>query len=282
LPHWWNTSVFDVFRAPGLHVTPTRVAAILSLGLLGVFASYFRRRPSIVVVYLGGSAMLMAIVYRTGHYLERYIGHLFILLVVAMWLVERERVRDVGQDRVASSRRDRAARFAFVAILACGTIAGTYTWARNVREPFTRNAEVAALLRSAHLDRDEIIGMDDFSLSPVAAQLKRQVYFPQMHADGSFAIWNNRRQERPAFDDLLEQFHAVVRRSGRHRAVLVLNTPVDWLLHQIDVAESAEPRPLTPGLTIRFLHHVPLGVVLGEEYFLYLIEEAQATNGAAP
>src|SRR4051812_19359516 len=107
----------------------------------------------------------------------------------------------------------------------------------DVRTPFTRAYEVVDLLRLAHLDGDEIIGFDDFALSPVAAELHRQVYFPQKGADGSFAIWNRQRHQTLPPADLLAQIEAVVRRGGHHRAVLVLNVPVVDLLPGINVSE---------------------------------------------
>jgi hypothetical protein len=93
-----------------------------------------------------------------------------------------------------------------------------------------------------------------------------------MGSNGSFTVWSGQRRDTLTPAELTDQIAAVVGRAPKQRAVLVLNMPIAYIMAPVLSSEPIERERLTDGLTIRQIHHVPLAIVLGEEYFVYLIE----------
>jgi hypothetical protein len=273
LPHFWNTNFLDFVRVPGVGLTPVRIEALLSVAFLLIFGWYLVRRPRIALAFLAGSAGLIGVEYLTGFALQRYIGHLMSVLVAAMWMARASRDdTDTDFSDARQPWRNAVAELTFTIVLACSCVGGLYAWSADLHQPFTGGAELVQFLRSAHLEQDEIIAIPDHAASPVAAELGRRLYYPQMGSNGSFTVWSGQRRDTLTPAELTDQIAAVVGRAPKQRAVLVLNMPIAYIMAPVLSSEPIERERLTDGLTIRQIHHVPLAIVLGEEYFVYLIE----------
>ena len=279
LPHFWNTNFLDFVRVSSVGLTPLRVEALLSVGLLLIFGWYLMRRPRIAVAFLAGSAGLMGVEYLTGFALQRYVGHLMIVLVAAIWMARASR-DDTDTDFSGGRRSWRVAlgELTFTIVLACSCVGGVYAWSADLHQPFTGAAELVQFLRSAHLEQDEIIAIPDHAASAVAAELRRRLYYPQMGSEGSFTVWSSQRRDVLPPAELTGQIAAVVARAPKQRAVLVLNMPIAYIMTPVLSSEPIERERLTDGLTIRQIHHVPLAIVLGEEYFVYMIEPVRGQS----
>jgi hypothetical protein len=271
--HYWNTSVLDSVRSDGTSTrVPWWIAPVLSGIVMLAFSVYLSRAPDVAAFYLGGTIALVALVYFTGFTSQRYVGHLFVWLVAAMWLGADRMSRDQpasGDD--AGRWRRPIGQWAFTLLLVSGCAGGAGAYYRDYREPFSRSAEVAAYLRTTGLEREEIVALTDFTVSPLAAHLRRRLYYPQQHAYGSFVVWNSRRVDQMSHGDVIPDIEHVVRATPARRAVLIVDTP----LIIVDQA-TGRTRPIVRGLltrdlTVRLVHHVPPGIVADELYYIYLI-----------
>ena len=273
LPHFWNTNFLDFVRVRGLGLTPIRIEALLSVVFLAIFSWYFSPRPRIALAFLGGTAALIAVKYLMGFDLQRYIGHLMSILFASMWLT-RVPDGDVDVRSIGLSRwRKAIGALTFTIVLAFSCGGGVFAWSIDLREPFTGSVELVQFLRSAHLEHEEMIAISDHAASPVAAELRRQIYFPQLGRDGSFAVWSGQRRETLTPQELMNQFATVVERTPARRAVLILNLPFSYLMAPALISDPIEREVLPNGLHIQLVYHVPLHIVLGEEYFIYVLSD---------
>ena len=267
-PHFWNTNVMDFLHPPIPGWTPTRFQALIALGLFAIFVWVLLDQPLVAAAFVTGTVALVVVKYATGLGLQRYIGHLFVMLVAAMWMS-----RASMQERPFHSRwREVVGQTTFTLLLLAGCTGGLMAWSADVRYPFSSSSAVVQFLRAERLDQDEIIAIADHAASPVAAELNRKIYFPQLGRDGSFTVWTGVRRETLEPAELLEPIAMVVERSSRHRAVLILNIPAVDVLSTILTAEPNGGVALGGGLAIRSLLHTQSPIVIGEEYFLYLVE----------
>ena len=276
LPHFWNTNFLDFVRVPSLGLTPIRIEALLSVAFLMLFGWYFSRQWRIAAAFFAGSIALMVVEYLTGFGLQRYIGHMMSVLVASVWML-----RSGSEGAVAADARGtwpphwRVAlgEMMLTIVFAVSCIAGLFVWGVDLRKPFTGSAELVRYLRSAHLEHEEMIAIADHAASPVAAELRRRLYFPQMGSDGSFTVWSRQRQDTLTPEELQSQFAKVVARAPNGRAVLILNMPIAYIMSPVMTSEPIDPMRLPNGLTIQQIHHVPLRIVLGEEYFVYSLSQ---------
>lgn len=269
--HFWNTNVLDSRTPTGATSVPAWVAPLASAALVLIFIAYLRHVPSVALFYTAGTAAFVGLTYLTGFTATRYTGHLFVLLVVSMWLA-LARARRHAQP--VSAPFGQFAHSAFTVLLVLGVIGGVGTWHRDYREPFSSSGQAARYLSQSGLDRDEMVAMTDFTTAPLAAILNRQLFYPQQHGPGSFTRWNTRRIDKMSHADMIPDVEAAVRRSASGRVVVVLDLP----LVNVDAATGRSRMfnegLLTRDLMIRLVHHSPPGIVLDEEYFVYLVSPA--------
>jgi hypothetical protein len=130
----WNSNVLlGDWRPSGS--APSMAAAVLGLGMLltGVYA--LRRQRGALVTYVTGSVLMLGLIgfkYSGG---MRHHGHLFVLLIVALWMAER-------------TRHDTPTRVPLIALLVAHVAAGAFFLVADFREPFSVSKEVAAYVRT--------------------------------------------------------------------------------------------------------------------------------------
>jgi hypothetical protein len=151
-------------------------------------------------------------------------------------------------------------------VIACSCAGGLFAWGSTCG---SRHAQrrTGGLLRSAHLEEDEIVVMADHW--PAAAPLRTPPATAKGRGGASPVEQPTPRTLAPA--DLIQQTRGRRPRGQIERC---------WC----SMRQSTSSRPssrlkpleltrLTDGLTIRRIHHVPIAVVIGEEYWVYLIEQ---------
>ena len=247
IPHlereFWNTNVLDG------RVT---IAAILSLGLIGLVAATLRAKPGALVAWgLGLGGILVFLYAKIGYSASgRHYGHIFLLLLAVSWLAPS--MATTGEDRGGRARPAELRAVVLTVVLVMHLFAGAFAVALDWTTPFSDGRAVARYLQTNGLDAAVIIGYPDTSASTVAGYLQRQVYYPQGGRFGSYVIWDTDRSGRPR--PLADVIADVLRPSGP--TVLVLRTaPLD---------------DLPPDL--RLLATFDDGIVADEHYWLYEVD----------
>jgi hypothetical protein len=193
------------------------LTAVLSCALLGLSVFVLARKPMAAVVYVAGTAAMVAFTGLLYYGSVRHYGHTFVLFVAALWIAERLPESPGPRARWSST----LFTVLLVVHVAAAAVAVSVDWAH----PFSRGRDAAALLRERGLADRFIAGDIDNAIIPVGAFLEQEIYFLQGERMGSFVLWDTGRfaTDPATFPDL-------VRAKAAERGediVVIMNRTID-------------------------------------------------------
>jgi hypothetical protein len=191
-----------------------------------VFWMLRKQRPALPMFAIGSIGLLtFAFVKFYGSI--RHHGHLYLVLVAALWLAASEgRWRGRLSDHAATGERglEKALSRAFTSLLVVHVIAALIAISIDWVRPFSQSRATAAYIREHGLAGAFIVGEKDTPAAAIAAYLDRQIYFPRGDRIGSYIIYDQRRL---AFDPatLLDVCRTKAREHGGE-VLLVATSPL--------------------------------------------------------
>lgn len=213
--HFWGTNILD-------HVWwPSEALLAVPLAVLSVLLVI--RHPAALVLWVCGSAGLLAFWYAKYYGALRHHGHLFVLLLAACWISTSSRawtIRWPVIDRLAGMlERHRSTLIA--GLLAVHVLAGAFASVMDLALPFSASQEVARFIEQRYPSNVVIVGDGDYAASAVAGHLGRPIYYPSSQRFGTFVIWDNKRKE-VGLEDLGAQVRELLSMTQKD-ILLVLN-----------------------------------------------------------
>ena len=266
-PHFWNRTIFLGW--------PALSQFAVSLAFFLVFAAGFLRKRRLALLYVGGTVLMVAFVYQTRLAYQRYCLHLFILLVICFALEphHEEDLQTPWLRRLSDRVRPWAGRL-FIAVLVGGVYAGVGAYLEDLARPFSTSGETAAFLRAKGVAGLEIIGHTDYIVSPLAALLDTQIYYPERADYGRFIVWNRGRKRDADFGAVREAV-AFMLAKGEKRFLWISDIQPSFTTGtQVHWYEGGDD--LIPGVHITLLGKIPPGITDDEHYVIYLLERAPA------
>ena len=264
--HFWNTNMF---------ISEERKFNILiSILLFAVWAISFLRFRLVSLLYAGGTLLLLIFHYYTGLVWHRYAGHLFILLVVCSWLAyyypEEEFKNKLLNNLSVISNKIRQPFF--VLILGMGFIGGTMAWITDMKHPFSTSYQAAEYIKANKLDQYEIVGCTDFIVSPLAAMLRKKIFYPEHQEYGSFMIWDKKRNDTLQFAQTLDAINMLFDK-GNKRIILAKGNAISGVNQQTGKSTEWTSGPMTERLNLSLLKSFKPGIVKDEMYYIYSVDE---------
>lgn len=219
---FWNTNITDGHSG---------IAAVLSIIVFIGLAWLLRDSVAACTTWIVGSVGVVAFSYLKIDDLAsaRYLGHVFIVFVAALWLHERDRPR--GRSALMT---------VFTVVLVVHVAVGAYALTRDASDRFSDAEAAAAFIEQPRFRSARVIVEPDFTGAPLAAYLDRPVYYPQGRRAGTYTKWDARRVEG------VEALTA----SARPGDLVVTSAPA-------------------PGARLRLLAHFTDGIVPDEQYWIY-------------
>ena len=187
--HFWNEHLLQAqIGSPDTQISVHAGTLILSglltgLALLVAF-QMLKRTPLFLSIYGLGSLSMMGLfvfIYRGS---TRHYGHLFILLLVCLWLSQWSRRHITSK----SSRSSSFSSYAFTAILCVQAFSGLYAYGSDIFFPFSASYQTAQILQLNQLDDLPLFGINQRPVSPLSGYLDRPIYYPESRQFGSFGI----------------------------------------------------------------------------------------------
>jgi len=238
--------------------------AVLSAGLLFSAALMFVKRPVIFVLFMTGSAGIMAflLMYYFGYI--RHHGHLYILLITCLWLEtfyrENDRhLRPAILERYYTWLKKHRERL-FLILLSLQCLAGICAMTGQALAPFSAAKMTAQYITEQKLDRFLIAGDQDMCLEPVLGYLNREAFFFSRRAAATYAIYDGSRK-MPSPSALVAMADSMVRAHG-DTVLLVMNYPL---------GEHT-------GLNLKKVTSFEKSIRWDEIYFLYLLCPGEGEN----
>jgi hypothetical protein len=196
---WWNTNVLDDYYFTHF---------ICACFLLAIAVFCLLRRPIAMLLLVIGLCAQMAFTYFKFCGFTRHHGQLFMVLIVACWIAARS-PQWISKSKFLNgftSWFDQCRNLLLGLLLLIHTIVGISANTADAVLPFSAGKAVAEYIRDKQPADATLVGVDDYTMSPISTYLHREFYFPQM---GKFAPFNTqddaeRFEVTPqmAFDDI--------------------------------------------------------------------------------
>ncbi|NET56394.1 MAG: hypothetical protein F6K47_09545 [Symploca sp. SIO2E6] len=244
------------------------VFALISLILLLWVSTMLRQKPVAWLFYSLGTLEMLFFTYAKFLGSARHYGHLYIILIVALWLASYYPQSDFliqPLRHLPNSVQQGITRwFSFVAkykntlimlILASQVATGMVAFSRDLFVPYSASRETAQFIQLEQLDKMFIVGSQDARVSPIAGYLQRQIYYPESQALGSFVLFNNQRTEVNSAM-VLEQVSQLLQQQ-QTETLLILNYELDSSRVDLSISPLAQ-------FTNSFIHD--------EKYYLYILK----------
>ena len=249
--HFWGSNVLGTYPFFRRYQLP------LCYLLIGWFSLAMLRRPTALLMYLGGTFGLLSFFYVKYPGSIRHHGFLFLLLMTVCWIYRYCPTLEYRPVGWLGSLWEKSIRPLFTLLLAFH-VAGAFNAARmDYQHTFSQGKAVAAYIEAQDLADLPIVGHGDFAASTAVGYLERdKVFYPRGSRFGSFIVWDKARTADASNEQVLEAAANLNRETGQ---------PVLLLLNYALNPQWAEAHHLTE--LSRFV-----GSTIGDEsFYLYIM-----------
>jgi hypothetical protein len=254
VPHPWGTHFIGA-ESRGELVLSALLSLLLGAGALLLFS----RTPLVLVLYIAGTASLLAFRHLVFPGWMRHDGYLFVLFAACLWLAALplpEWRQPRWLDRITAPQGWRT--LLVTAVLAAQAGAAAFMLVADLRRPFSAAPQVAAFIRDKDLEELPIGALPAPRGSSISGLLDRPIHYLSLGAAGTFIRW----REYDAKRDLTPSMNLVRPFVDSHESavLLILNRPlVEW----------------DDDLRVEELARFPAGMEGTERYFLYRASRLQ-------
>lgn len=173
-PFPWNSNVVEPLGV--------RTGALLGVLTTGLTLWLLRREPVPFLIVITSIAGVCSFCYLKYFGWPRHHGHVFLALLLALWIVA------AGRAAAASTGIDRFRRVLF----AVQAVAGIWMSVYDCAAPFSANREAAQFIAAANFGEHLIVSHSAPAVSGVAMYLRRPIYHLNRAHNrwGSFLVWD--------------------------------------------------------------------------------------------
>ncbi|NEP11711.1 MAG: hypothetical protein F6K14_16155 [Symploca sp. SIO2C1] len=261
----WNSHI--LILVPSSRYLDLVIFAVLSLILLLFVSTLLIKKPFALFLYLFGTMEILLLTYVKFFGSLRHHGHLYILLIVALWIASyypksNLLIKPIKQlpkklQQVLISWLEFVAKYKtalITIILTAQVIAGMIAFTRDFFVPYSASRETANFIQSQQLEQKFIVGSRDVAVSPIAGYLNRKIYYPESKSIWGFVRFNTQRQDVTS-TEVLEQISQLIQQN-QTEILLILNYELDSSRDDLSISPLAK-------FTKSFVDD--------ERYYLYLV-----------
>ncbi len=245
---FWNTNM----------VGSDVIEAILALIMLFAAALLFIKRPVVLFLYTIGMAGIIGFIFIIFYGYLRHHGHLFLLLVICLWLKEFYQEQQLDSHPYFPEKiyqwmkRNSAHLVTFLLLI--HVLAGMYAFVIQIVTPFSAGKETARYIRQEKLDRYLMAGDRDISLETVTSYLDQEAFYFGRKSFSRYLNYNPNLRHRPDESAIMMMADSLMRVNG-DTILLVMNSPL------------TEAR----WVNLKRLQSFEQSIVADEVYYLYLL-----------
>ncbi len=264
----WNSYI--VILIPGDSSIEVFIFAVLALGLFSFVSTLLIRKPVALFIYIVGTLEIIVFTYIKFLGSARHYGHLYILLIVSLWiasyypksnlLLQSPASRINGFEKGSKTWLKLVEKYktAFiVVILSAQLVAGIVAFSRDLLIPYSASRATASYIQRQHLEQLFMVGSRDATISPLCGYLNRKIYYPERQGLGSFVLFNSQRKEVDVAT-VLEEVSQLIKQNPTN-ILLILNDEIN--------TSRADFR-------ITFLAKFTKSLIFNEKYYLYRVSLA--------
>ncbi len=247
----WNHFIIEYFSV-GLRL-------LLLVFILTSILWTLRKQKDLVVFFLIGGGVFIAFAYQSIYGYARHQGHMYILLIVSLWINSAR----TGHDGKEKTLFTTLAGYALMIVFSIQVITSGIFYYKEIGYPFSNIPAMAKFVESNNLTGYSICGYFDYSTSPLSAYTYKPVYFPQSKSEAYFIDWS-RSKPRLTLEEIMEDISG--RLIVRDSLILILTNPLDKA-----TGEFISRRP--SGMKIDLLHTCNEQCIVKDEvYYFYKVK----------
>jgi hypothetical protein len=239
----------------------------------------FLRKPLILLLYLGTTLGLFAIYYYTALLHSRYCGYLLIALVVCYWLAEYypdKKYRSGTTGSLAGLGKKISKPFLTI-VLALSVIGAVIAYSMDIQYKFTPSKQAANYIKQNKIDSLPIVGITDFTVSPLSSYLDKKIYYLQMADTGSFIIWSKKRKDTMNLKQSVAALGEYMDK-GHPRVLWVKNSAPQITSTDGKTTIAMTKAILRSDLQVDLINSFGPGIMKDEEYYIYLVQKVDSTK----
>lgn len=261
----WNSYI--VILIPGKSILEIVIFALLALGLFVFASTVLIRKPIAFFLYIFGTLEIILFTYVKFLGSARHYGHLYILLIVSLWIasyypksnlllkpitIRARSFQKVSRDWLKFVEKYKTT-FILV-ILSAQLAAGVVAFSRDLVVPYSASRAAARYIQSQKLEQMFMVGSRDATVSPLCGFLNRKIYYPEHQGLGSFVLFNSKRKDVDAVE-VLKQVSQLIKQNSTP-ILLILN-------YELDTARA--------DLSVTPLSKFTKSLIFNEKYYLYQV-----------
>jgi hypothetical protein len=205
--HFWNTNYIN-----GLHIIDI-MGLVWFIILMGFVIKTNRYRILFAMIFLSITAF--------NHYVypqvsARHKGILFIAFMVVAWLYT------ITDKSYLTGKR----ALILTAIFSCQFLCGIFAYAMDYKYPFSSAKELSTYITNNHLEHENLMGITDYTASPVAGFLDRPIFYLERGHSATFMVWDNTRNLNITSGELEKQIEKSIKISPAKKPYLIANYDV--------------------------------------------------------
>jgi hypothetical protein len=260
----WNSYILILVPSDAKFGDVTIFAIFSIMGLI-FWSLYLSDYAIVSAFYLTATTLILSFTYFKFLGSARHYGHLYLILIVALWLKSYYVASSPWMSRLLYPNKklltlkawvDRQGQWLLTLILVCQLIAGLIAYGRDLTLPYSASRAVAQYLQVNQLATHTLVGSEDFAVSPISGYLGQPIYYPETKGLGSFVLFNHQRQPVT-----LEEALEII---ANNIIVGKFSEPVIFISNRL----INNPHPL---LTTNLLAQFDRSFIGNEKYFLYRI-----------
>ena len=226
-PQWgtvgcWNTSMFvsdihDMVAGAGL--------LVIGLILIG-----FIKKPRILLLYITGLLVLLAVMYYTYTVWQRYTGHAYMLWLICMWMGRYVAPSKTFIPRIPVRVANILSQYLFYSIIAIHAVVGIYFYYTDYTEPFSNISAAGKYIQDKKLNRFSLIGSSDFIIMPMNYYTGQPIYTSERNDTARYMIWDNKKSNQHlSFAAIVKNLLVQLDKDKRDTAIMILSTRLTFI-----------------------------------------------------
>ncbi|MEW6735056.1 MAG: hypothetical protein AB1489_27445, partial [Acidobacteriota bacterium] len=267
----WNTNLLVkllMTNSTGGHYDLLLVLFSLALFLFSIFL--LARKTIALLLYFFGTVGMLLFINFVYYGEARHHGHLFIFLIVCLWLSVHCREMVIAPIKYLTDYVERGRSSFLLIILSIQLAAGALIFVLDLQRSFSTIEEAASFI--SRQPDTLLAGSPNYRVCCLSGFLDKKIYYPESNSFATFIVWKNSYKRIDDPQEVLNRVRQLSLQTNKE-ITLVLN-------YQIYISDGRSSVPLSrtwldpeQRISISALtNFTDTTVAEGENYYLYLIK----------
>lgn len=239
------------------------VCTLIALFVFILTSIKLSKKPFPLFFYIVGTGVILAFTYLRFAGGPRHFGHLYLVLIAALWLSSYYQNSTFLVNKLSLSPKFihlfyKWHHIAFMLILYTQLLGGIYSFSRDLILPYSAGRETARYIQQSRLDDEFIVASRDANMAPLSGYLNRKLYYPERQQMGSFTLFKQGRTDVDQ-SEILRQISSILEnQNNKNKVLLILNKKLN---------SNRDDLKISP------LKNFERGWVDSERYYLYWVDK---------